>query len=156
MATEYILFTGKGKWVKTNQLNQYGKWSLNLYMDSENVDRFKAMKVKNHLKKDEEGYYVQFSRNPDRKVGGKTIAMPPPIVLDKDNVPTLVAIGNGSDLTVKIERYGYKNPQTKAEEYACRIHAVRIDNLVPYGDNSRTEGEIKDVQDFKDKPISFD
>lgn len=157
MATEEVILQGKGKWIKIFQPNMFNKWSLDLFMDSENVSKFQEMKVKNHLKKDEDGYYVTFSRAVTRKVRGRDVALSPPIVLDKDNLPYVnSAIGNGSDLTVKLERYSYQVPtQPGKTEYACRIAGVRVDNLVPFSDASRTDEEIKDVKIFKDKPIPF-
>ena len=155
MATENVILQGKGKWVKVYQPNMFNKWSLDLYMDSESITKFKDMKVKNHLKKDEDGYYVTFSRATSRKVRGRDVPLAPPTVLDKDNLPTTIAIGNGSDLTVKMEVYSYKPPTSQVLEYATRIAGVRIDNLVPFGDDSRSDEEIKDVKIFKDKPIPF-
>lgn len=156
MALDDVILQGKGKWVKVYQPNMFNKWSLDLYLDADNVTKFNNMQVKNHLKKDEDGYYVTFSRATTRKVRGRDVPMAPPTVLDKDNLPTTVAIGNGSDLTVKLEHYSYKVPmQPDKKEFACRIAGVRVDNLVPFGDNSRTDEEIKDVKIFKDKPIPF-
>ena len=154
MATETHMFRGKVKWPKVYQLNKYGKWTLDLYPDADSLDKFKALKVKNHLKKDEDGYYFSVSRPPQVSVRGKIFALTAPIVLDKNNIPTTVAIGNGSDVTVKVDYYSYRKG-TPDQGYAMRLNSLRIDNLVPYGDESRDEGEIKDVKDFKNVPIAF-
>lgn len=153
------MLQGKAKWAKLVRPNKYGKWSLDLYMDQDNIDKFKSMGVKNHLKKDEEGYYVSFGRPTSRVVRGQIIAMPPPILLDKDNVPTVMDnVGNGSDVTVKIEHYSYTNPLNKTKEHACRIHAVRIDNLVPFSiddDLKDTDPDKQVAKQFETKGIAF-
>src|SRR5712664_1029966 len=106
MASQEEFLDGKGKWCKVYRPNQYDKWSVDLYMDTENVEKFKALKVKNHLKKDEDGYYATFSRPIERNIRGKKMGMNPPSVIDKEGQPMVdTHIGNGSDLTVKLEVY---------------------------------------------------
>lgn len=157
MATSFVILHGKGKWIKVTRPNRFGKWSLDLYMNQENLETFKTMGVKNHVKKDEEGYYVTFSRPTEIHVRGKAVALQPPQILDKDNIPILLGgIGNGSDITVKVEHYSYTNPMSKIKEHACRLFAVRIDNLVPWDEGSLNDpDEMKAVKDFKAKPIAF-
>jgi len=156
MAAEDVILQGKVKWAKVHQPNMFNKWSLDLYMNPESIEKFKAMEVKNVLKKDEDGYYATFSRATIRKVRGRDVALSPPTVLDKDNIPTIAAIGNGSDVTVKLQRYSYQVPQQPGKrEYACRIEGIRIDNLVTYTDASRTDEQIKDVKALRDAPRPF-
>lgn len=129
--TEYLYFKGKCKWCKTNQLNKFGNWSMDLYLSPEELDRFKALKTKNKVKHDDDGDYISLSRPPSKVIKGKVVGFAPPQVVDAQGMPLAVYIGNGSDVTVKVDYYSYETPQ-KEKGYAARWSGVRVDNLVPY------------------------
>jgi hypothetical protein len=151
--TEYIFFSGKCKWARVYKPNQWDKWSIDVYLSNDDAERFRSLKVKTHLRKDDDGYYVSFSRPIKRTIRGKDLLLPPPAVIDNRDQPLYdTAIGNGSDVTVKLEYYSYKPPLKAEREYAIRLFGVRVDNLVPYGDESRTPEENKAVGDLIAQP----
>lgn len=148
--TQFVTFQGKGKWCKLFRPSQFDKWSVDLYLDEAQVERFKSYKTKTHLRKDDDGYYVSFSRPVEKLIRGKRNALKPPVVTDKDGKPINdTAIGNGSDLTVTCELYGYTPPQSKDKLFAIRLLAVRIDNLVPFEKDSFTPDELVAVEELE-------
>jgi hypothetical protein len=84
------------------------------------------------MKKDDDGYYIQFSREPSKLMRGKVVAFAAPKVVDKDGVPIDGSrVGNGSDVTVRLEVYQHGTPNG-GKAKAARFDSIRIDNLVPY------------------------
>ena len=139
--TREIYITGKVAWVKANQLNKFGKWSVQIHPIPADVDRIRELQVeglKNVMKKDEDGYFVNFSREPTKMILGALRNFPPPIVLDgkkkkEDGTfePLQENIGNGSDGIIKLEVYGHGTPNG-GSSIAARWESIRVDNLVPY------------------------
>jgi hypothetical protein len=151
--TRYINFSGKAKWIRVVQPNKFDKWSLDLYLKREDIDRYRELKTKNRIKKDEEGEYITMSRPVKMKRLGKEVALLPPTVTDKDGTPMPNAnIGNGSEITVTLEYYPYSPPGKTEKEYACRLLAVRVDNLIPYATDSYTETELRATAELKKTP----
>lgn len=142
--SEFIYLKGKISWVRYITPDPvYQKWSITLHPDDESLkivqDLILDKGIKNKLKKDDDGhYFVNFSRPTERKIKGKTIGLPPPVVVDANNQPMEnIAIGNESDGTVKIEVYNHPTP-TGGRGWAARWVALRVDNLIPY--NMQTDG----------------
>lgn len=134
--SDYVFIQGKVSWVKYITPDpMYNKWSVTIHPNAEGIELIRELQtegVKNQFKKDEDGYYIQFSRPVDRKIKGKVIGMTPPVVLDKDGQPVDgVAIGNGSDATVKLEIYSHPTP-SGGKAKAARFAGLKIDNLVPF------------------------
>jgi len=153
--TEYIFLSGKAKWIRVNEPNKYGKWSLDLYMDQENLEKIRELKKKglmNKIKMDDDGEFVTLSRPTSVQwIKGDTKQLLPPIVLDKNGTPAgRVAIGNGSDLTCKMEVYGF-GPK-EARKIAMRLVAIRIDNLIKFEGKDFTPEESKKVEGFAQQP----
>jgi hypothetical protein len=134
--TSYETLRGKVQWAKVKRPNKFGKWSLDLYPDEASLPKLHALKedpaVKNHLRKDENGEFMTFSRDCQKLIRGKMVLFQPPQILDKDNNPIDAAIGNGSDCDVTIEVYIFENPQTKLRGRAARLHAIKVWNLIPF------------------------
>src|SRR5258708_15884757 len=130
---EYI--QGKVKWFRPVIVNQWNKWSTQIHPNDAGVELIRELQakgLKNQLKKDEDGYYVSFTRPATKTIkSGKTIAFAPVEVFDKDGVPFTGAVGNASDVTLKIEVYKHETPTGK-KAVAARWVSARIDNLVPY------------------------
>lgn len=137
MATSEVYFTGKGKWVRVQIPDpQFKKYSLRLYPDTASLDKFKSLQkegVKNFLKRDEDGDYFNLSRPSEKIIKGVLRAFEPPLVLMPDGQTPMrnVNIGNGSDLTVKVQVYSHKTPNGK-DAKAIRLESIRVDNLVPF------------------------
>ena len=136
-----IYLRGKTKWFRAQQPNKYGKWSHDIYLTEESLETFRELQmsengiegIKNDIKKDEDGFYVTLSRPTRRTYAGKDTPFNPPQVLDSKGAPYLGTVGNGSDVTTKVEVYTYNVPMTKGVKgTAIRWDSSRIDNLVEF------------------------
>lgn len=154
-----VFIKGKCKWARLDKLNKYGKWSIVVYPISEDIEKLRELQaegVKNVMKKDDDGYYMTFTRPPNITVRGIVKGMTPPQVMEADGkTPLRNLIGNGSDVTVKLQAYKHNVPTaapgTKAT--AIRLEAVRVDNLVPFEMNRDfQEDEQEQVSGVKDQP----
>jgi hypothetical protein len=144
--TEFVFIKGKFKYApKLTSFSDFNKWVVCIYPDAESmkvVNKLKEDGIRNVLKKDEDGYYISFSRPPSIKVRGAEVLMAPPEVMDKEGKPITVPIGAGSDGYVKLEIYG--GPLRMGGRYkAARLVGVRVDNLVPWQKGDLMSEEIK-------------
>lgn len=148
-AVEYAL-SGKVKWFRPKNPNEWGKWSHVLYPTKESLEIIRALQstdsrgvrgIMNQLKMDDEGYYITIGRPLEINVRGKKMGMQPPKVFDGSKassdgscplLPDDVAVGNGSDVTTKIEVYEHKIPSGKGKGKAMRWVSTRVDNLIPF------------------------
>ncbi len=135
---DYVYFKGKGSWFQNLFILDTKfepQWRIKCHLTADSVEDFKALKTKTHLKKDDDGYFTNFTRKA-RKITrtGKELIFEAPGVFDKDGIPMgkESRIGNGSDITVKCELYQYTPPGEKEPKNAIRLASVRIDNLIPY------------------------
>lgn len=156
---EEVYLKGKAKWA--NRLFvpdiEYKKWSLSLYPDAvslETIRDLQAQGVKNVVKKDEDGYHVNLGRPTEKVMRGKVVAFSPPVVLDKDGAPFAGPIGNGSDVTVKMEVYSHGTPGG-GKAKAMRLSSVRVDNLVPFEKSDFTDEEQEQVEGMDNVKPSF-
>jgi hypothetical protein len=150
---EEYFFKGKGSYFPNLQQGDLGykNWNVRLHFDDASYNLFMKLKepegdvagILNEVKKDEDGYYHTFKRPMFKNFGHGDEPLTPPIILDKDNQSwdRNVDIGAGSDITVKVECYKYKNRMSKKPGRAIRMAAVRVDNLVP-----ATTDDFNDVQ----------
>jgi hypothetical protein len=138
--SEFIFLQGKTKWFRPTKTNEWGKWSHVLYPNEAGLEKIRELQsegVKNVLKKDEDGYFVTIGRNSEikRKTDGggvKMVGMTPPEVRDIDEKPLgNTMIGNGSDVTTKVEVYQHGTPGG-GKAKAMRWVSTRIDHLIPY------------------------
>ena len=81
----------------------------------------------NELKQDDDGYNIKFSCPPDKLYQGRMVPFHVQVV-DANGIPINDPIGNGSDVTMKVDIYTYR----KGEGKAVRLRAVRVDNLIPF------------------------
>jgi hypothetical protein len=159
--TEYEYFQGKAHWAKLNTPDlQFNNWNVKVYLTPDSYDKFMKLRepkggvdgILNEVRQEEDGYSVVFRRPCSKTWLGKETLLPPPIVVDKDGNPFSGGIGNGSDITVKCERYTYNKPFKKGKGTAIRMMGVRIDNLVPYERKDLTkdqEIQIKGIDEQK-------
>lgn len=134
--SDYVFIQGKVAWVKyVTPDPMYNKWSIQVHPNAEGIEVIRELQtqgIKNQFKKDEDGYYINFSRPVDRKIKGKVIGMTPPVVLNSEGTPMDgVAIGNGSDGTVKLEIYTHPTP-SGGKAKAARWAGLKVDNLIPF------------------------
>jgi hypothetical protein len=132
----FIYVKGKVSWVKAVTPNEWNKWSCRLHPDAESLEIIRDLQaegIKNVIKKDDDGYYTTFSRPCEVELRkGVKVGVTPPEVVDGNGAPMEhVAIGNGSDGTLKLEIYSHSTPGGGRAK-AARWAALRIDNLIPF------------------------
>ena len=153
--TEHIFLQGKSKWTRVDHPDQYGAYSTVLYPNAASMKKIYELKERgllNVIKKDEDGEYITFKRPTQKTINGKVRGFTPPECLDAQGNKLKAFIGNGSDVTVKLEVYGYKSPLGGKEGVAARLDSIRVDNLVPYERESFPEDEKKQVEGLDEQP----
>lgn len=155
---EWIFLQGKGKYIKTKRPNDWGKWTCMLYPNNESLEKIRELQgqgLKNTLKKDEDGYNATFSRPVEKtfKKSGleRKIGFSPVEVLGPDGKPYDGLIGNGSDITVKLEVYQHNTPGG-GKAKAARLSAIRIDNLVPFITDDLDEAQQYQIKGLDEQP----
>lgn len=150
--SEDVYVKGKVSWVKAVTPNDWDKWTVTLHPDAESLEVIRELQadgIKNRMKKDDDGYFIQFSRPTtiELRKGVKT-GVTPPEVVDSNGAPLEgVAIGNGSDATVKLEVYSHPTPGGGRAK-AARWAALRIDNLIPFNrDTDYPDQDRKEVSE---------
>jgi len=132
MATYY--FSGKAKWASDiMKVDKYGKHSMKLIVDEKTAKEFQAIGAKTTPKPQDDGTFaINLTRKPTMSVwkNGKKTEAGPPEVIDASGKPFEGAIGNDSDVTVKVEVFKYDNSYGKG--IGVRLDKVRVDNLVEY------------------------
>jgi hypothetical protein len=166
LATTIVYLKGKIKWCKHYKPDVYAGqsfWSHTLYPDDESLTKIKELQakgLKNHLKKDDDGYYMTFRRYTEKEIHGRKTAFPPPIIVNKDSLPLPpdTMVGNGSDVTIKLSVYthrvgGLEGGSARGKAIAARWEAIRIDNLVPFERvRDFDENEKKQIGGLEDQP----
>jgi hypothetical protein len=158
MAKNYIYIQGKANWCRFVKPNQWNKWGCQIHPNAEGLEAIRDMQArgaKNVIKKDDDGYYTNIGRPVSKEYvkSGKTQAFVAPIVVDKDNKPIDGNIvGNGSDVTLKVEWYEHGTPGG-GKAVALRLESVRVDNLVPYEpDRDMNDFDKESVAGLKEQP----
>lgn len=142
--TTTIYLKGKGKWCQRlftpDEKFNPPAWKFDFYPDQDSYAIIMKLKeptdgsqaLMNKIKKDEDGYYVNLKRPTFINSRKGQVMLTPPVIVDADGNPWKGdAIGNGSDLTVKLAKRIYPTP-TKQMGVALRIESIRVDNLVPF------------------------
>jgi hypothetical protein len=144
MATEYLYLRGKAKWPQlTKPDDKYDNFKINVYLDDESMNLFSESGIQLTPKTDEDGTYVVFRRPNYKQLKKELVHFGAPKVIDGDGAPVTVAIGNGSDVVVKIVVYDSKKGK------GHRLEAVQVVNLIPYeggsGNGSSSNATVKAV-----------
>lgn len=166
MSQSYVYVRGKVKFFKPNVPDTFqmpdGKvsrsWSHILYPDPESLEKIRELQaegMKNVLKKDEDGYYIRFRRPCDIKLRtGQMMSLGNPEILDKDNkkLPANYGVGNGSDVTTKLEVYQHATPGGGRAK-AARWASSRIEELVPFEmETDGTDDQKRLVKGLTEEP----
>lgn len=158
MASLDVYVKGKVRNFRHHQPNEWNKWSHCLYPDPESLEILRDLQArgaKNQMKKDEDGYFMWINRPTSIEVKGKVVGMQPPLVLMADGITPLqgVLVGNGSDVTTKLEVYEHRVPGTPKKAVAFRWKSTRVDNLIPFEPKRDfTEEEAGAARGLEDQP----
>ena len=139
---DYVYLSGKAKWFRVSQADQWGNFKTRVYLDPPSKDKFMELKkegLASHLSMDEEGEFIIAKRPSQKVMKGRPISFAPPEILNKDGTTPLrdVNVGDGSDITCKLMVYEYRAPgRDQPKKKAMRLESVRIDNLVPFNKES--------------------
>jgi len=149
---------GKASWVRVVKPDTtFNVWTVTIHPTPESLDKIRdwqAEGLKNQLKKDEDGYYTKFRCPVSReRKDGSIWTFLPPETLDKDGKPMDGSvIGNGSDVTLKLEVYEHNTPGG-GRAIAARLVGVRVDNLVPFDpETDFRPDEMARVEGLKEQP----
>ena len=163
---KHIYLTGKGSWFhKLFEPDEYlgdKRWKISFYPDPKSMEKFKELKTVNRFKTDKDGTYVVLSRPVDKPwqiKDGESPEFDPPRVTDSEGNlwPDDKIIGNGSEVTVKLEVYNYSYKGRSGT--AARLEAVRVDDWVEYQKPDETAptppAAPANTQAFVDDTIPF-
>lgn len=138
---------GKTAWFRPKVPNKWNKWSAQVHPNQEGLElirELQAQGLKNQLKKDDDGYFLNISRPVTKETAtGKILSFEPVKVFDKDGNPFDGNVGNGSDVTFKVEVYEHGTPGG-GKAKAMRWVSSRIDNLIPFNSESDLAEHEKD------------
>lgn len=157
MAKTYDLdIRGKIKWHRPDVVNQWGKYATVIYPIPEDLEKLRDLQaegLKNVIKKDEDGYYVSFTRPASKTYGNQVKGFAPPMVFEKDGkTPLKAQVGNGSAGVITLEVYSHRVPNGPqgATAKAARWKSSTIHDLIVYNpdtDNGAQENEARSSND---------
>lgn len=152
----FVYIQGKVSWFRHKTPNKWNKWATQIHPDAKGLELIRdlqAQGVKNTLKKDADGYFANFSRPVSKETAtGKVFTFQPPAVFDRDGKPYDGNVGNGSDVTLKIEVYEHGTPGG-GKAKAVRWESARIDNLVEFNPDKDLNAEEREAHSgLKDQP----
>lgn len=129
MATKQHYFSGKAKWAARliTPDEKYKNYSVNVLLDKDSQKEFDASGIRVQAKIDKEDGkpYYRFRRDLDDGA---------PLVIDNQNEPFSNLIGNGSDVTIRVESY-----DTKSHGKGHRLMAVRVNDWVQFDPETAPE-----------------
>lgn len=132
MAETQVFISGKCKYCHVHAPDKFGFRSVNIYMNDASKTVWAGLKEKgimNRIRSDDDGEFVTLRSPALKKMKGELRAMDPIHVI-KDGIPFIGRIGDGSDLTCMVALYDYKKPVTQEKNYAIRLVAVKVNNLI--------------------------
>lgn len=146
---EYAYVKGKSKYLSLVNLNKFGDWAITLYPDTASLEvcrDLQARGIKNIMKKDEDGYYIQFKRAANQNFGNTVVRNLPPEVVDSAGVAMDGSrVGYGSDVDIKLEVTGGINKKMGARWMRAKLDKVMVTNLVPYLPDAERQPDQKAI-----------
>ncbi len=122
-----ILKNAKVKWAKLIKADEMsGKWSINLYLSSEQMEAVRKEGIEPKIDKDGVPF-IQATRKPKSSKGTE---IDPPRVVDIDRKPFTKNIGNGSTCNVIVSFYDWTF--NKKEGKGVWLEAVQVVDLKEY------------------------
>ncbi len=131
MATTTVYLSGNSYWAKLKTPDsKYNQWTLQLVLDNKSLKVYHESGMGISLKKNDKGEtYVNLRRPVSKLIKGDLVKFDPPTLLDKDNQPIDLLIGNGSKVVCKVVVYDTMKGK------GHRLEAVRVEDLVHYEKN---------------------
>lgn len=154
----YEYLQGKANWVRALVPDpKFKKWTMDLYPNDASLDKFRKLQdqgVLTRLRKDENnGYFFKLSRPQEKMMRGERVLFTAPQLMDHEGklLDQTTRIGNGSDVTAKIQVYYYPTP-TGGQGIAIRWEGLKIDNLVPVEVKDLPADQQLQVEGLKEHP----
>lgn len=129
MATTFIYLSGKAKWAKVYKPDEAFNttfWRIDVDLDPKSQAVFDKSGLRLKPKTAEDGTFITFRRPTQKQFKTELKEFDPPKVVDKNGEDFSQTIGNGSEVTIKVEVYD----SFKGKGH--RLVGVRVDNLVEY------------------------
>lgn len=157
--TQYIFVQGKVKWFRHTSADDWGFWKHQMWLTPESLEKIRELQaegIKNVIKKDEDGYFITIRRPTQKMIRGKVIGFAPPdVYLEDGKTPARdIMVGNGSDVTSKLEVYSHPTPGGGTAK-AIRWLSSRVDVLVPFDAQNQsdlTEPEKRTQKGLDEQP----
>lgn len=135
MATEKLSFSGKVKWCRPDQANEWGKFSTRFYPDADSLEKMKKLPIKNEWKSDLDGEYTNVSCPQKREIRGRTLVERVDL-RDKNGNPHYTDqhgfVGDGSDVVIHVDFYDHPIKGSQRRGHAIKWTGMDIKNLAPY------------------------
>lgn len=127
MASKIWYLDGKVNWHANEKPDKYGKYTLDLYLTPESQKKYieSGLNLKDRNDKAGAAFVKLGRKHISTNAKGISRELGPWEVLDKNGDPFSGRVGNGSDVTVKVEIYDLTNGNK-----GHRVEAVRVNHLV--------------------------
>ena len=123
MTTATVYLTGEAHWAKLKKPDdKYNNWCIDLKLDEEGMLAFKKSGMQLKINEGK----IKLRRPVQRLIKGDLVKFDPPSLLDENNDPLDVLVGNGSRVTCKVSVYDTQKGK------GHRLDAVRVEDLVEY------------------------
>ena len=128
---------------------KFNCWVATIYPTKDSLEQIRELQaegLKNVIKKDEDGYFVRFRCDTFKpRKDGTVWTFAQPVVVDMDNRPVDGdVVGQGSDVTLKLEVYEHPTP-TGGKSIAARLVGVRVDNLIEFDPDRDMDDDTREI-----------
>lgn len=145
--SSFVTLDGELLWLRTGEPEEFnGKkaWKATIRPNQESVMKvmdLQAQGVKNQLKKDEHGYYINFQRPTEKKkkTGEVFKTYTPPKVTDRQGNPITDMVANGAKGSLKLEIDSFKGQMGKVT--VAMLDTVILDEWQKYESASTGSAE---------------
>jgi hypothetical protein len=153
MSTQSFKFTGKVKWCRPDQTNEWGKFSTRFYPDNKSLEEMKKLAIKNTWSTDEDGEFTNVScpKEKDyrgRKIINKIVVIGPDGNDHYSDVHGFV--GDGSDVELWIDYYDHPIAGSMRRGHAIKWTGMKIINLAP---PYTKEQEVKPMPEWGEQAV---
>lgn len=131
---------GKSYWARVHKPDEkFNRFTLDFYPNEASWKAYKSSGLQLKERESEHGTYIKLGVPAARMTKKGDVIKATVAVLDSDDKPMTKNIGNGSDVTVKIDIFDTeKGP-------GHRLLAVRADKLVEYEDQNAVHKDSLDI-----------